>query len=172
MERDVVFQSTVLPVRPKITNIRSVAVADLAPMVPSAPAQQQNPAKAPTPSQPSGVFGKLTAELAGSTVPQAFWLPLFGLVRVTAQVVIVIAMALLILGRFGFSFGAWLRRGGFAHAARSDVADARLSTFFATPFRLGYVSALQPSHSPFLMVAETKTVLSMACNAFRKEEMR
>lgn len=169
--QSVVFRSTVLPIQPKITNTRPV-LGDLAAMVPSAPAQQQNPAKAPTPSQPSGLFGRFAAELAGIVVPEAFWLSLLGLVKTAAQGVVVVAFALLFLGLVGLTFGAWLRRGGYAHAARSDVADDGATIFFATPFRLGYVSALQPPHNPFLMVADTKTVLSTVCNAFRKEEMR
>jgi hypothetical protein len=165
----VVYGSAVLPVQPKITNVRPAVIEDLATMVPSAPAQQQNPTKTPAPLPSNGLFGRIAAELAGSVVPTAF-MPYGAIpVRTAALVLIVLASVLLSAGFLGVLAGNWLRRGGYAHAARSDVAGAGLS--FATPFRMGYVSALSPSHSPFLMVADTKTVLSMVCNAYRKEEM-
>jgi len=63
MVPNVVFHSAILPVQAKITNFRPAAVVDLAAMVPSAPAQQQNPAKVPTPSQPSGVLGRIRPSL-------------------------------------------------------------------------------------------------------------
>ncbi len=152
---DVVFRSTMLPVQPKITNSRPLSAGDLASLVPSAPAQQQNPAKVPTPSQPTGLLTRLTSELAGIVVPQAFSSDVIAVVSVTARLLILFASILLLVGLMSVTFGSWMRRGGYAHAARSDVADI-LSSLFATPVRLGYVPAPLPLHSSFLMVSETK----------------
>lgn len=172
VEDGVVFRSTVLPIQPKITTARPAVVQDLATAIPSAPEQKQNPTKTPTPTQPSGVFGHLTAELAGTVVPKAFWLPLLDEGRAAAPVMAVLALPVLVAGGIVSTFGAVLRREGFAHAARSDVADSGFNTFFAPPFRLDYVSAFQPTHNPFFMAADMKTVQSIVCNAFRKEETR
>jgi hypothetical protein len=170
-EKAVVFNSTVLPVQPKITNSHSVGAQDLAAAMPSAPAQQQNPTKAPTPSQPSGLFTKLATELAGTVVPQLFTPTVSGFVNLIARLSLMFTELLLLVGLFGMSFGAWLRRSGYAHAARSDMASGFLF-LFATPFQMSYVTALSPEHSSFLMVSETKSVRLIAPNAIRKEEAK
>jgi hypothetical protein len=144
---------------------------DLAAMVPTAPQQDRQPAKAPAPALPGGVFGHITAQLAGSVVPHEFWGLDVGTTRLWLGLII---LGLLLSGvvSLGLSFGSSLRRSGYAHAARSDVAAAWFVFPFATSLRLGYVSAFMPSHSPFLMMSETKTVLQIVPNAFRKEEIR
>ena len=172
MSQAVVFHSARLTIRPQITPMNSQTY-DLAAMVPSAPAQQQNPSNPPKPTTPNGFFGDLTAILALTVVPSIFTSSNLNLLGLAIEISILAAILYLAIPRAVMAIGSWTRRGGYAHAARSDVpAVSATYTFFATPFRLGYVSAFAPPHSPFLMVSDMKTVLSMVPNAFRKEEMR
>jgi hypothetical protein len=153
-----VYHTVVLSVQPMITNTRPAAVNDLAATLPSAPTQQ-DPANVPAPSQPAGVFGQLTAVLAGTVVPPVFLTPLLGFAGISLAYTLLIIASILAAGRFVTSFGVWLRRGGYAHAARSDVAVATFTSFFATPFALSFVTAHSPARSSFLMVSDTKTIL-------------
>lgn len=171
MSQAVMFYSTRLAIQPKITNM-NIQTSDLASMIPSAPAQRQNPTIPPTPITPTGLFTSFAAQLAASVVPSVFSVTNWGFPALATLISVLAAILYLAVGRAVSVFGPWTRRGGFAHAARSDVPSVIINTFFATPHRLGYVLAFAPLDSPFLMVSETKTVLTMVPNAFRKEEMR
>ena len=160
LAENVVFNSAILTIQPRITNSHPVQVADLAASVPSSLEQRNNSSGAPAPSQPSGALGQLTAVLAGSVVPAVFMAPTLGFMGLTAEVAILIAVACFIVRRALYAYSDLIRRGGFVHAARSDVAQAP-TTFFATPLNLSYGSALPPFRSSFLMVSDMKTVLSM-----------
>lgn len=168
----IVINSTVLPVQPKITTTHVAAIEDLAASVPSAPANHSHPSTPAEPSQSSGLLSRLSAGLAGSVVPPVFLTPAFGLAGLVIELASLLILTLLTLGRLALTFGAFVRRGGYAHAARSDVAEAARNTIFATPLVMSYVPAFVPRHSSFLVVSETKTVRLMDSNAFRKEEMR
>ncbi len=157
-QRSIVIHSKVLEVQPRITSSRPAAMDDLAKMIPSASGVQSgNPARVPAPLQPTDVLTRLTVELAGVVVPQAYLTPMLGAIDFFARLTILLAGMILAIGFALISFGTWLRRGGYAHAARSDVAAGRLRSAFIAIFRLGYVSALQPAHSPFLMKLEMQS---------------
>ena len=153
-----VYHNVVLPVQPMITNTRPAVINDLAATLPSAPTQQ-DPANVPTPSQPSGLFGALIAQLAGVVVPHVFLAPVLGFAGLTVAYTLLILASAFAARRFVTSFGLWLRCGGYAHAARSDVAVATFTSLFATPFSLSFVTAHSPARSSFFMVSETKTIL-------------
>lgn len=165
----VVFNSTVLPIQPKITMIRAAYVDDLASSVPTAPELAQMPERDPAPSQPTGVFTRLTSVLAGSVLPQTF----VASAEVAATTLVpaaLIGVLVLLLGTFVQSYGSWLRETGFLNAARSDASGANNFSLFATPLVLSYAAPQGHIHSSFLMVSETKTV--MVPNAYRKEETK
>jgi hypothetical protein len=154
-QKAIIFKSQVLPIQPVITTSHPLAITDLAGSVPTA-APQQEPAKAPVPSQPSGgVLGLFTAQLAGVVVPPIFLSPSNTWTGLGAILTLMTLVALFVAQNLVTTFGARLRRGGYAHAARSDVAVATLNTIFATPFSLSYVTALPPERSSFLMVSES-----------------
>jgi hypothetical protein len=154
-QKGIVYKSRVLPIQPIITTSHPVAINDLAAAVPTA-APQQEPAKAPVPSQPNGgVLGLFTAQLAGAVVPSIVLSPDHGFSGLAAILTLLTLVALFVAQNLVTTFGARLRRGGYAHAARSDVAVATFNTFFATPFSLSYVKALPPERSSFLMVSES-----------------
>ncbi len=173
-----VVNSEVLRVQPRITMARTVRSEDLAAMVPTAMPADQTPAKAPQPPASSGLIIQLTSVLAASVVPLNFsWQYIPHVLVPGGFTATLVALALLLLAsslalrRVALSFGAYLRRGGYANAARSDVVVNFFNLLFATPSRLGYVTATVPIRSPFLMVSDSKSYV-YAPNAFRKEEMR
>ncbi len=149
VEAGVVFHSTVLPIQPVITS--HALPEDLATGVPSAPVK----AKAPSLPKSNGAFGHLIAVLAGTIVPQLF-LPNFAPVGAATDILSLLVLSLVAAGVFVFSYGLWLRRGGFATAARGDSSVGSRLSFIATPNLLGYVLAEPRLHGPFSMVAETK----------------
>lgn len=161
----IVYRSTVLPIQPVITNHAASRVTDLAASMPSAPV----PVREPVPTKSNGDLGKLTAELAGTVVPQPV-LPAAPPAPRAMLAFLLIALTIVTLTIFAFTYGQWLRRGGFATAARSDEPSA--FSFFATPHLKGYVPTPPRLHSPFsMMVAETNLRTILVPNAFRKEEM-
>jgi hypothetical protein len=128
-------------------------------MVPTSPENNNSPAKVPAPSQPSGVFGQLTAVLAGSVVPPLFLTPVLKFAGLAAEIALLILLPFLFVQRVAYVFGSWTRRGGYAHAPRSDVAFAvTANTLFATPLNFSYASGYVPSHSSFFGVSKNKTV--------------
>ncbi len=151
-----VFQTTILPIQPTITN-RLPFTEDLAPAAPSAP----GPARAPTPAKSNGMLGGLTAELAAITVPQPLVLHTTIIPR-PAVAAGLTALAVLLFDIFVSSYGLWLRRGGFATAARSDTPTSQGSPSIATPFLLGYVELPPQPHNPIFMV------VGMVPNALKK----
>jgi hypothetical protein len=171
MSDTVLVNSIRLTVGTKITNMSTQAV-DLATMLPSAPAQRQNPSTPSDPAAPVGLFSDLAAVLASTVVPSVMSISDWGFTALPALVCLLVMILSLGIGRAFSAFGSWTRRGGFAHAARSDVPAANINTFFATPLCLGYVSAFALQHSPFLMVSETNNGFLMVPNVYRKEEMR
>jgi hypothetical protein len=164
--------TAVLPVQPKITNSNPVVAQDLAAMIPSAPVHERAANNLPAPSETSGVLSRLSASLAGTVVPPVYSAPTLSAVGLILTLTLIISLTWLSLGRVVITFGAWLRRGGYAHAARSDVAAATFSSLFATPLKLSYGMAGMPHQGSFLMVSDIKTLVSVVPNAFRKEEKR
>jgi hypothetical protein len=148
------YHSTWLPIQPTITSHATPVNSDLAAAMPSAP----TPAKAPLPEKPNGALGTLRTALAGSVVPQPFFPP----VSMVATLMLgsaLLTMTLLLGAIFRFSYGLWLRRGGFATAARSDVPTAAtIFSPFATPLLLGYVSMPPRLHSPLLVAVGNRSL--------------
>ncbi len=165
----VVGRAFSLEIGPKITTT-NLQLNDLASMIPSAPAQRQNPSVPPEPVIPSGLLSNFAAMLAGTVVPSVFAVTNLVIPAMESLISILATILLLVIGRALSTFGSLTRRGGFAHAARSDVPAAIFYSFFATPLRLGYVLAFSPQHNPFLMVSENKTVLSMVPNAIERRK--
>lgn len=158
--------ATLLRIQPVITN-RAVEAQDLAATVPTAPA----PARAPNPAKSSGLLGSLVVGLAGVVVPQ----PLVPSADIAYRVMLAASLAtmvVLLINVFLFTYGLWLRRGGFVTAARSDAPSRRVTSSFATPLLLGYVTSPPDLHNPILMVAETNILNQNVRTAFRKEDMR
>lgn len=148
------FRRTVLPIQPTITN-RLPLADDLAPNAPSA----ATPTRAPSPAKSSGMLGSLTAELAAVVVPQS--LVLHALVAGRLETGLGLTMLIgLLFELFISSYGLWLRRSGFATAARSDVPAGESSPSIATPFWLGYVESPPRLHSPILVAVEMIPMLS------------
>jgi hypothetical protein len=158
-------RTTILKLQPTITNRVKVLSEDLAATVPSAAA----PVKAPTPAKSTGLLGHLKAELAGTTIPQPV-LP-FGLAAGTLMFAVnLLTLIVLLANVFTFTYGLWLRRGGFATAARSDAPSNSLLPV-ATPYLLGYASLPLRTHSPLFNGGRNETkIVSYVSNAFRKEE--
>jgi hypothetical protein len=160
-------RTMLMELQPRITATNIVAISDLAAMVPTASAHDLVPGKAPVPSSTGGVFSKLTAELAASVVPHAYFSPTVAGIAFPLSLIILIVTSGFALRFMAMSFGDWIRRGGFAHAARSDVA-AQLSSLFATPLILSYVTAVPPTHSSFLMVSNIKRLVLIVPNAIER----
>jgi hypothetical protein len=111
----VVFKSSILPIQPTITSRATSVINDLATSVPTPP----KPDKAPVPAKSSGALGRLTAVLASVVVPPSFSLPSLVSARMALELLLGLIL-LVLIAVFVFSYGLWLRRGGFATAARSD----------------------------------------------------
>jgi hypothetical protein len=148
-------KASVLTIQPRITTSRVTINEDLAAAVPTAPDVSRSPNKAPSP-QPTGAIGRITATLAGSVVPNWHYLPATQLGGWFEMVIVLLGLTLVSI--FSPRIESWIRKGGYAHAARSDVAGSLVS-FLATPYRLGYVPAEVPIHSPFLMVSDIKSFM-------------
>jgi hypothetical protein len=148
------YHSSVLPIQPVITSHQAPG-NDLAASMPSAPVAE----KMPVPAKSSGALGKLSLVLAGVVVPQSFTTQAVGVGLVTPVAIWLILLAVLAL-LFVSSYGAWLRRGGFATAARSDVPAPATSNLFATPLLLSYVSAPPRQRSSLFGVANWFLTLS------------
>jgi hypothetical protein len=148
------YHSSVLPIQPVITS-HQVLGNDLAASMPSAPVAE----KMPVPAKSSGVLGKLGLVLAGVVVPQSFTSQAVGAGLAAPVAIWLILLAVLAL-LFVSSYGAWLRRGGFATAARSDVPAPATSNLFATPLLLSYVPAPPRQRSSLFGVANWFLTLS------------
>jgi hypothetical protein len=147
------YRSAFLAVQPTILTRDDAGATDLASAVPSAPV----PTKAPgSPAKSSGAaLERLTSSLETSIVPPAFFLSssrVEQLKLILLLVVIVVSFANLVV----MTYGLWLRKGGYATAARSDSPNIAFTSPFATPFLLGYASALPRSHGPSFMVSNCK----------------
>ncbi|HSX01725.1 MAG TPA: hypothetical protein VLI05_00240 [Candidatus Saccharimonadia bacterium] len=119
-----------------------------------------------TPASPSGLLGTLTAELAGAVVP-VYWLllgPLGGVRRFSLSLAEAGRLVSL-LGVVSTTYGLWLRRTGYAHAARSDMA----ASFFATSHLESYVQTLRLRYSSLFMTSDSKTTHYITTNNCRKE---
>lgn len=146
----VFFQSKPLRIQPVIVTSN---VADMASALPSLP----TPASAPVPPKPNSALGHLSAVLADTIVPVFFFL-ISAPVRSGLATIVFATFIILLLGAFISNYGLWLRRGGFATAARSDAPTPSNFSPFATPQFLGYVFAPPRfRHSPVFVVAEIKT---------------
>lgn len=167
VEAPITYRETTLTIKPKITNRIAPIVTDLATGVPSAPVHDQRP----NPTQSSGLLGNLTAQLAGTIVPQ-FVLNFAEVIRGVTLPVGLLVLSIILFTAFTSNYGFWLRRSGFATAARSD-ASLSLSSSFATPFGLGYVSLPWRNQSPLFNGGrnESSPIVVLVRNAFRKEEM-
>ena len=145
------FRSELLPVQPTIVSYEP-APADFAAALPSAPMQRQQP----HPAKSSGLLGSLTVVLAGTVVPQPLMLGGLGIVPLAATLILGLLLVVL-LTVFVFTYGSWLRRGGFATAARSDEPAFLNSLSIATPLLLGYVTSPWRMRSPILVVADIQS---------------
>jgi hypothetical protein len=140
----VAYHSAWLRIQPVITN--HPAEVDLAAAMPSVPVAD----KAPVPAKSNGTLGQLTGILAATVVPQLLLPVVDGAYRLALTGLLI--LVLLSTAVFVFTYGLWLRRGGFATAARSDAPTRNLSSPFATPLSLGYVWTLsRQKHSPILL---------------------
>jgi hypothetical protein len=147
----VVYRSALLTIQPTIIN-NDTDVSDLASSIPSAAV----PSKVPSPAKSNGGLDQLSLVLAGTVVPPSF-LPAVMPVDRLKLLLSLVTLAVLLVNLIVLSYGVWLRKGGFATAARSDSSASYLISSFATPFLLGYVSAPPRMHSPSLMVSDYKT---------------
>jgi hypothetical protein len=146
----VIFRSRPLKIQPVI---ETSSVTDMAAGLASLP----TPASAPVPPKPNSALGHLTAVLADTIVPVLFFL-ISVPVRQGLAIGVFATFIVLLLGAFISNYGLWLRRGGFATAARSDAPSLRTISPFATPQFLGYVFAPpRIEHNPVFVVAEIKT---------------
>jgi hypothetical protein len=169
-DNTIVLGSRVLEIQPKITTSRPVVIQDLATSMPTAAEQTHHSPTTPAPAKSAGLFSRLTSELAGTVVPVTFAVPALDFISVAIGA-LMLAIGFLALGFTGMNFGAWMRRSGYVHAARSDVS-AGFFSLFATPMSLSFVTAAGPQQSSFLMVSEIKTDRITVFNAYRKEEMK
>jgi hypothetical protein len=156
--------ATVLVIQPTITNH---AATDLAALIPSAPA----PAKAPVPAQSAGLLSNLTALLAGTALPQLLMPHDLAVDRLAATALNLGIAFVLLLNVVSFTYGQWLRRGGFATAARSDAPFSPLP-LFATPSLLGYAALPLRTHSPHFGGGRNEILkqTGLVPNVYRKEE--
>jgi hypothetical protein len=165
LSRPVTYHTTVLTIKPMITSRVALAI-DLAAAVPSA----SLPAKEPTPTQSSGLLGNLTAQLAGTVLPQAL-LSDGSILDHLMLALNVMMLSILLINVFTFTYGLWLRRGGFATAARSDAPS--FNFLVATPLLSGYAALPLRSHGPLFSGGRNEILKTMRCvvsNDFRKEE--
>jgi len=152
----IAFNALLLPIQPRITPSHPAVINDLAAMMPT-DVRPNGPAKAPAPVPSSGLFGALSATLAGSVVG-VFTVPPFGRTALAVALTLLVSLMLLCTARPASTFAAILRRGGYAQAARSDVASAAIFTF-ATPLNLSYAAGVVPVPSSFLMVSDIKSMI-------------
>jgi hypothetical protein len=147
------YRSALLAVQPTIITRDDVTETDLASAVPSAP----TPTKVPgSPTKSSGAaLERLTSSLETSIVPPAFF-PSVSLFEELKLILLLLVIAVAFAKLVGMTYGEWLRKGGYATAARSDAPATVFTSLFATPFLLGYVSAPPRSHGPSLMVSNYK----------------
>lgn len=109
----------------------------------------------PAPAQPNGLLGDLTLQLAGTVVPDFLHWVLFAPASLSPRTVVwPLAIAILML-LFAQGYAARLRRGGYATAARSDVAGSHF--LFATPLILNYAQATSPPIVHILWWQKAKT---------------
>jgi hypothetical protein len=153
-------RTTILPIQPVITNRATALTPDLAESMPSAPA----PSRAPVPAKSTGVLAGLVVGLSNVVIPQ----PVFPTAAVNLKLMLgisLLTLVVLLANVFEFSYGQWLRRGGFATAARSDEPTDNISSpLFATPLLSGYVEQPPRLHNPVSLV--------LVPNAYRKEDRR
>ena len=169
-EHRVMFNSVALAIQPRITTSHQTEVADLAAMVPSAPEQREHSTQHPVPTQSSGVFNRLTATLAGTIVPSFVYTPTSGVIGIKIGLIVFLIVISILARRTFYSFSNWTRRGGFAHAARSDVASAMFNSFSATPLNLSFVTAQPSLQSSFFDGVRYENCTINDHNALRKEE--
>lgn len=169
-EHRVMFNSVELAIQPRITTGHQTEIADLAAMVPSAPEQRESSTQHPVPTQPSRLFIRLTSTLAGTVVPPVAYTPSNEFISIKVGLMIALAVVSILTRRSFHPFFNRTRRGGFAHAARSDVASAMFNSFFATPLNLSFISAQPSIQSSFFdgVRYENRTINDP--NALRKEE--
>lgn len=129
-----------MPLKPMITHNVAPAVVDLASQLPTA-AVPSEPEKHPVPPQPSGLLGQLTAQLSVSEVKIPF-VPAATSATLAALFTLTTFLSLLTLMKTATVLVHRARREGFAYSPRSDVAVATTNLLFATPFSLGYVTAI------------------------------
>ena len=136
--------------------------------MPSVPAPTEAPVPAP---ESTGLLSNLTAQLAATVVPQPF-VPHAVLAGRMGDGLRLAAVVVLSLPLLAYSYGLWLRRSGFATAARSD-SGIPIYSYVATSLWLGYVRSSGTVQSPIFNDGRDKNSNEqIGCpNAFRKEEM-
>jgi len=148
----IVYRSTVLPMQPVITNQAVPHNNDLAAAVPSAPV----PVHAPVPPKTNGDLGRFTAILAGTVVPQPILPVVPPVMREVLELLLSLVLSLVFGVSFVFSYGQWLRKGGFATAPRSDES-ARLFASSSLVRYQGYATTPPRWHNPLLVVFSVGT---------------
>ncbi len=168
-QRSAGYRSAILIVKPTITNRTAPVVEDLASTMPSLP----EPTKAPVKPKATGLFGSLTARLAATVVPVLVGFLTKG-TELGELALAPVALLLLATQLFVSSYGAWMRRSGFAHAARSDTVSSTKMVFpFATPFLSSSVLSLAHCQGSIFdgVRNEISKMMFFVPNAFRKEEL-
>lgn len=119
-----------LPIRPVIM-AQSEFSSDPLMVLPIAPSH--DPGKAP--AHPNGLLTELTTLLASTVVP-GFATLVSGLAHTDVALdMALLALIVLLADTFVSSYGFWLRRTGYTHAARSDMASG---FNVATPLMTSY----------------------------------
>jgi hypothetical protein len=151
----VVFREEMLPIQPTIRTVARSAEVDLAASMPSVPVSD----KTPVPAESNGALGGLRAVLLSTVVPPTF-MPELAIGVVQGFELIALVSLLLLLAGYVFTYGLWLRRGGYVNAARSDAPSRdTTSSLFATPHLMGHGSLPPHRPGPLLVVLDINVPL-------------
>jgi hypothetical protein len=146
----VIFREAALPIQPTIRTVARSAEVDLAASMPSVPVSN----KTPVPAESNGALGGLRAVLLSTLVPPTIMPDLAVAILQSFNLIALVSLLLLGAG-YVFSYGLWLRRGGFVNAARSDAPGrGTTSSLFATPHLMGQGSMPPHRPGPLLVVLE------------------
>jgi hypothetical protein len=146
----VMFREAALPIQPTIRTVARSAEVDLAASLPSAPVSERTP----VPAESNGALGSLRAVLLSTLVPPTI-MPELTTGILQGFSLLTLVSILLMVASYVFTYGLWLRRGGFVNAARSDAPARRTtSSLFATPHLMGHGSMPPHRPGPLLVVVD------------------
>lgn len=129
-----------------IISFHPMPVSETVAQLPTAAAPTA-PTKAPSPAEPTGALGQLSAQLAGTVIKPVF-VPEAANLGLGSNLTLTIFLMILTVRVAAAAFGFATRRDGYAHAARSDVAGTS-NLIFATPFSMSYVTATRQRATHF-----------------------